>query len=368
MPDFDAIVVGAGVVGLAIGRALARSGRETLILEAADAFGTETSSRSSEVIHAGIYYPKDSLKARLCVEGRRRLYEFCRERGVAHRNCGKLIVAADPTEVPEIEDLAARGRANGVEGLRLIEGREARALEPALRCEMALLSLSTGILDSHGYMLALLGDAEDHGAALALRAPFVRAERTESLFAVAVGGAEPTSVTCAALVNAAGLAASRVAEAIATESEWRAPETRYAKGNYFALRGRSPFERLIYPAPHAHGLGVHLTFDLAGQVRFGPDVEWIDAVDYTVDPRRSEGFAEAIRSYWPAMPDDGLVPAYAGVRPKLGGPHDRAADFRVDGPEAHGIEGLVHLFGVESPGLTASLAIADEVLRKLAAD
>jgi len=334
MPDFGAIVVGAGVVGLAIGRALARTGRETLILEAAEAFGTETSSRNSEVIHAGIYYPKDSLKARLCVEGNRRLYQFCRERGVAHKQCCKLIVAANATERAAIEALARSGAANGVDGLRMLEAREAKALEPELSCELALLSASTGILDSHAFMLALLGEAEDHGAAL---------------------------------VNSTGLSASRVAETIEISGAWRPPVTRYAKGNYFALRGRSPFTRLIYPAPQAHGLGVHLTFDLAGQARFGPDVEWIETIDYAVDPRRCAGFIEAIRRYWPAAPEDGLLPAYSGVRPKLAGPQAPAADFRIDGPEAHGAPGLVHLFGIESPGLTAALAIADEVVRKLAA-
>ncbi|HXZ15445.1 MAG TPA: FAD-dependent oxidoreductase, partial [Roseiarcus sp.] len=260
MPDFDAIVVGAGAVGLAIGRALARSGHETLILEAAEAFGTETSSRNSEVIHAGIYYPKDSLKARLCVEGNRRLYQYCRERGLAHKQCGKLIVAANAAERAAIEALARSGAANGVDGLSMLEAREAKALEPALSCELALLSASTGILDSHAFMLALLGEAEDHGAALALKAPFLGAERKDGAFSVAVGGAEPVSVTTAALINSAGLSASRVAETIEISGAWRPPLTRYAKGSYFALRGRSPFTRLIYPAPQAHGLGVHLTF------------------------------------------------------------------------------------------------------------
>jgi L-2-hydroxyglutarate oxidase LhgO len=367
MPDYDAIVIGAGAVGLAIARALALSGRETLILEAADAFGTETSSRNSEVIHAGIYYPKDSLKARLCVEGNQRLCRFCDARGVSYQRCGKLIVAADSAERTAIESLARRGAANGVDGLRLLEGREARALEPGLRCEAALSSPATGIVDSHGFMLALLGEAEDHGATLALRTPFLHAERRGGMFSVGAGGAEPIAVSCAELVNSAGLSASRVAEAIWVGGAWKPPATRYAKGNYFALRGRSPFTRLIYPAPQAHGLGVHLTLDLAGQARFGPDVQWIDAIDYAVDPRRCEGFVEAIRRYWPDMKDDALVPAYSGVRPKLGGPDDSAADFRIDGPETHGASGLVHLFGIESPGLTAALAIAEVVVQKLAA-
>lgn len=367
MPDYDAIVIGAGAVGLAIARALALSGRETLILEAADSFGTETSSRNSEVIHAGIYYPTDSLKARLCVEGNRRLYSFCDERAIAHRRCGKLIVAADSVERAAIEGLAERGAANGVMDLRLLGEREARALEPDLRCEAALLSPSTGILDSHGFMLALLAEAEDRGAVVALRTPFLQAEQKGEIFHVGAGGAEPVTASCAALINSAGLGASQVAETIRIDGAWKPPATRFAKGNYFALRGRSPFARLIYPAPQAHGLGVHLTLDLAGQARFGPDVEWIEAIDYGVDPRRCEGFTEAIRRYWPGLKEDALVPAYSGVRPKLSGPKDPAADFRIDGPEAHGAPGLVHLFGIESPGLTAALAIADEVMQKLAA-
>ena len=366
MPDYDAIVIGAGAVELAIARALALSGRETLILEAADSFGTETSSRNSEVIHAGIYYPTDSLKARLCVEGNRRLYSFCDERAIAHRRCGKLIVAADSVERAAIEGLAERGAANGVMDLRLLGEREARALEPDLRCEAALLSPSTGILDSHGFMLALLAEAEDRGAVVALRTPFLQAEQKGEIFHVGVGGAEPVTASCAALINSAELGASQVAETIRIDGAWKPPATRFAKGNYFALRGRSPFARLIYPAPQAHGLGVHLTLDLAGQARFGPDVEWIETIDYGVDPRRCEGFTEAIRRYWPGLKEDALVPAYSGVRPKLSGPKDPAADFRIDGPEAHGAPGLVHLFGIESPGLTAALAIADEVMQKLA--
>jgi len=367
MPDYDAIVIGAGAVGLAIARSLALSGRETLILEAADAFGTETSSRNSEVIHAGIYYPKDSLKARLCVDGNRRLYRFCDERAVSYKRCGKLIVATNSAERGAIESLARRGAINGVDDLRLLGGREARKLEPDLHCEAALLSPSTGILDSHGFMLALLAEAEDHGATLALRTPFLHAEWKGGIVSVGAGGTEPITVSCAELVNSAGLSASRVAEAMWIGSTWKPPATRYAKGNYFALRGRSPFTRLIYPAPQEHGLGVHLTLDLAGQTRFGPDVEWIETIDYAVDPRRCEGFAEAIRRYWPDLKENALVPSYSGVRPKLNGPDEAATDFRIDGPETHGVPGLVHLFGIESPGLTAAMAIAEEVLQKLAA-
>ena len=363
MNDADALVVGAGVIGLAVARALALAGRSVIVVEARAAFGEETSSRNSEVIHSGIYYPTGSLKARLCVEGRARLYEFCESHGVAHARCGKLIVAADESELAGLEGLARRGAANGVEGLRLLSGAEARAMEPDLACVGALHAPSTGILDSHGYMLALRGDAEAAGAAFAFRAPFLAARRSGDGFDAEIGGDEPTRVKVGALVNCAGLAASRVARAI--EGSGAVPETLYAKGNYFALAGRSPFRRLIYPAPQTHGLGVHLTFDLAGQARFGPDVEWVEALDYAVNPERGRGFAAAIRRYWPGLPDDALSPAYSGVRPKISGPNDPAADFRIDGPEAHGTPGLVNLYGIESPGLTSSLAIAEEVARRV---
>ena len=363
MNDADALVVGAGVIGLAVARALALSGRSVIVVEARAAFGEETSSRNSEVIHSGIYYPAGSLKARLCVEGRVRLYDFCESHGVAHARCGKLIVAADESELAGLEGLARRGAANGVEGLRLLSGAEARAMEPALACVGALLVPSTGILDSHGYMLALRGDAEAAGAAFAFRSPFVAARLSGEGFEAEIGGDEPTQVKVGALVNCAGLAASRVAASI--EGAGAVPETLYAKGNYFALAGRSPFRRLIYPAPQTHGLGVHLTFDLAGQARFGPDVEWVETLDYAVNPERGRGFAAAIRRYWPGLPDDALSPAYSGVRPKISGPNDPAADFRIDGPEAHGTPGLVNLYGIESPGLTSSLAIAEEVARRV---
>ncbi len=361
--DADAVVVGAGVIGLAVARALALSGRSVVVLEAGARIGEETSSRNSEVIHSGIYYPQGSLKARLCVMGRVRLYDYCATHGVPHARCGKLIVAVDAEELLGIEALATRGAANGVDDLALRSAAEARALEPALSCVGALLAPSTGILDSHAYMLALQGDAEAAGAAFAFRAPFVSAQRTGAGFSVEVGGAAPMRLAVGTLVNCAGLSATRVARAIEGLSD--VPETLYAKGNYFALRGRSPFRRLIYPAPQAHGLGVHLTFDLAGQARFGPDVEWVERVGYDVDPDRSRGFAAAIRRYWPGLPEDALAPAYSGVRPKLSGPAEPAADFRIDGPEAHGVAGLVNLFGIESPGLTSSLAIAEEVLARL---
>ena len=366
MTDIDAIVIGAGVVGLAVTRALARSGRSVIAIEAAATIGSETSSRNSEVIHAGIYYPVGSLKARLCVEGRRALYDFCESHGVAHRRCGKLIVATDADEQSAIELLKMKGEANGVEGLELISEDAARRLEPALSATGALHSPVTGIIDSHAYMLALQGEAEDHGAAFAFRTPFTRADLSGNAIMVETGGTEPMRLSTRILVNCAGLHASSAADAMDGLDAAHRPVTRYAKGNYFSLAGRAPFSRLIYPAPHIHGLGVHLTLDLAGQARFGPDVEWVDTLDYDVDPRRLDGFDEAIRRYWPGLPENALVPAYSGIRPKIAGPNDPAPDFRIDGPEAHGIAGLVNLFGIESPGLTASLTIADEVMRKLA--
>lgn len=366
MADFDATVVGAGVVGLAVARELALSGRSVVVLETAASIGSETSSRNSEVIHAGLYYPRGSLKARLCVEGRRRLYAYMAERGVPHRRCGKLLVASDESEVPELEAIHRRGTENGVGELRIIDAAEARRLEPALRTAGAVLSPVTGILDSHALMVAYQGDAESAGASIAFRTPFEGAETLgEGEFQVRAGGEEPTSFTTSILVNAAGLHASRVAGAIAGLDAAHVPQMRYAKGNYFVLAGRSPFTRLIYPMPNKAGLGVHLTLDLGGQARFGPDVEWVDAIDYTVDPNRCAGFYEAIRRYWPDLRDESLTPGYSGIRPKLVAANEAAADFRIDGPEAHGLAGLVNLFGIESPGLTASLAIASEVRARL---
>ncbi len=363
--DIDVVVVGAGVVGLACARKLARSGHSVLILEKEGAIGTETSSRNSEVIHAGLYYPKDSLKAHLCVRGKAELYAYCTSHGIAHRKCGKLIVATSAEELYLIEALQRKGEANGVLDLVMLDKRQARQLEPALNCVAALYSPSTGIIDSHGYMLALQGDAEDAGASIALHAPFEGSTPIAGGFEIRVGGADPVTITSRMLVNAAGLHGSRVATCIERLPVSAIPQTGYAKGNYFMLTGRAPFSHLIYPAPHAHGLGVHLTFDLGGQARFGPDVEWVDEIDYEVDPKRVEGFEDAVQRYWPEMPRNALVPGYSGIRPKISGPSDPAADFRIDGPQAHGIDGLVNLFGIESPGLTASLAIAEEVAAKL---
>ena len=363
MEQVQTLVVGAGVVGLAIARELARSGREVVILDRAEAFGTETSSRNSEVIHAGIYYAPDSLKAQLCVEGREALYEFCASHAVAHRRCGKLIVAPSMDRRAQLERIAARAERAGVTTLEWLSGESARALEPALSAALALLSPQTGIIDSHGLMLALLGEGEDHGAMLALRSELVSAQVTPSGFTVRVlSRSEVTTLSCQELINTAGLSASRVAGSIEGLDSDHVPVTRYAKGHYFSLVGRSPFGRLIYPTPDEASLGVHLTLDLAGQARFGPDVEWVDSPDhYDVPAGRADAFYAAIREYWPSLPDGALLPAYAGIRPKLVGPLDAAADFRIDGPGVHSIAGLVNLFGIESPGLTACLAIAGRV-------
>lgn len=366
MERVECVVVGAGVVGLAIARRLAMAGREVVTLEAADAIGTGTSSRNSEVIHAGIYYPTNSLRARFCVAGRDALYAYCAERGVEHKRLGKLIVAADPGQVAKLSAIQAQAAANGVNDLRLISGDEARAMEPELACVAALISPSTGIIDSHGLMLALMGDAEAHGAALALLSPFVKGRIEGDGFVIEAGGAEPMTLGCRLLVNAAGLDAWAVAANLDGPHHAMIPKRRLAKGNYYALaKGRSPFSRLVYPVPEEGGLGVHLTIDLGGQARFGPDVEWTDKVEYSVDPRRAEHFYASIRRYWPGLPDEALVPAYCGVRPKLTGPGEPAADFVIQGPADHGAPGLVNLFGIESPGLTSCMAIADHVAAML---
>ena len=366
MEDVDCIVAGAGVVGLAIARALALAGREVLILEKAESFGTETSARNSEVIHAGIYYPRASHMARFCVAGRRALYAYLDERGLPHRRCGKLIVATDAEELERLDGIRERATANGVDDLRLLSAAEACALEPALACTGALLSPSTGIIDSHPYMLSLLGDAEARGATLVCETPVDGGAATPAGIEITTGGADPMTLRCRLFVNAAGLGAPALARAMAGIPPERIPGTWWAKGNYFTLSGRSPFSRLIYPVPVPGGLGTHLTLDLAGQARFGPDVEWIETIDYRVDPRRGDSFYAAIRRYWPALPDDALQPAYSGVRPKSVPPGAPGQDFGIEGPRDHGVPGLVNLFGIESPGLTASLAIADHV-KELAA-
>jgi len=367
MEKLDAVVIGAGVVGLAVARALAMAGREVVILEAEDAIGTHTSSRNSEVIHAGIYYPQGSLKAKACVEGRQLLYEYCAKHDVPHRRCGKLIVGTDPVHVKELQSLKNRAEANGVRDLVPLTREQALALEPELACVAALHSPSTGIIDSHALMLAYLGDAERHGAMLALRSLFERTRILPHGFELHVRGADP--IQCSILVNSAGLRAPSVARAMEGFDGKLVPRELYAKGNYYSLARRSPFSRLVYPVPEPGGLGVHVTIDLAGQARFGPDVEWVERIgqenDYAVDPRRAERFYAAIRRYWPGLPDGALLPGYSGIRPKTAGPGEPAPDFQVQGPAAHGIPGLVHLFGIESPGLTSSLALADIVLREV---
>lgn len=369
--DVDIVVIGAGAVGLAVAAEFARAGHDVLVLEAADAIGTQTSSRNSEVIHGGMYYPTGSLRHRMCVEGRRKLYAYLEQRGVPHLKRGKLIVATSDTETVKIESIHATGLKNGVENLELISGDKAMAWEPNLSCTAALWSPETGVVDSHAYMLALQGEIEDHGGMIAFRAPVARVEPlTTGGFRVMTAGDEPGAITCRRLVNSAGLGAHAVARAIEGYRADLIPELVLAKGNYFGCTGRPAFTRLIYPAPVEGGLGVHVTLDLAGRMRFGPDVEWLDAnnpavVDYTVDPRRAVAFYAAIRRYWPGLPDDAITPDYSGCRPKLSGPGEVAADFRIDGPELHGVAGLVNLFGIESPGLTSSLAIADEVRRRL---
>ena len=359
MDRVGCIVIGAGVVGLAIARALALRGVEVALLEAEDAIGTHTSSRNSEVIHAGIYYPEGSLKARLCVAGRAALYDYAAARGIPHDRCGKLIVATDPAQAEVLAAIRARAAANGV-ALTPLTAAEAQGMEPALACTGGLLSPETGIVDSHALMTALRHDAEAAGALLALGTRVTRVETGPAGFVVHTDTADGPFVLAAdRVVNAAGLWASDVAARIDGLTD--VPETRFARGSYYAVPGRAAFRRLIYPVPEPGGLGVHLTLDLGGAMRFGPDVEWIDTVDYRVNPTRGAHFEAEIRRYWPGLPAGALEPTYCGIRPKLSGEGEPAADFRIDGPAAHGIAGLVTLYGIESPGLTASLAIGDHV-------
>jgi L-2-hydroxyglutarate oxidase LhgO len=361
MEKVECVVIGAGVIGLAVARRLAQSGREVIVLEAAEGIGTITSSRNSEVIHAGIYYRSGSLMARMCVNGKRALYRYCHDQGIPHRNCGKLIVATTPKETEKLQSIRAHAEANGVADLQTLTGDAARALEPALYCEAALLSPSTGIIDSHAYMLALRGNAEDAGAAFAFHTPLLGARARAGRIALDAGGEAPMSLECKLLVNAAGLGATTVARSIDGMPVELIPPAYLAKGNYFSCSARAPFSHLIYPVPEPGGLGVHLTLDMAGQARFGPDVEWVDSIDYAVDPVRAERFYPAIRRYWPALPDGALMPSYSGMRPKIVPPAVAVQDFLIQGPKDHGIDGLINLFGIESPGLTSSLAIADHV-------
>ena len=376
MDSIECIVIGAGVVGLAVARALALKGHEVLVLEAAAAIGTGISARNSEVIHAGLYYPTGSLKATLCVQGRQLLYDYCAERHIGHSRCGKLIVATDESQRSALQQVMVQGAANGVHDLVLLSGLEAQQMEPALACVAAVQSPSTGIVDSHALMLSLLGDLEHSGGVLALNTPVVTAEFTDA--AIKIVASDGTRLTANIVINAAGLQAPLLAQRFGGLAPQHVPSRRFAKGSYFSLTGRTPFQRLIYPVPVAAGLGVHLTIDLSGQAKFGPDVEWVARDDdWQVNPARGDAFYSAIRRYWPGLPDGALQPGYAGIRPKLQppGPCTGASsgdfvssdfvsgDFVIQGPAAHGIPGLVNLFGIESPGLTSCLAIGEHVAR-----
>ncbi|WP_011580421.1 MULTISPECIES: NAD(P)/FAD-dependent oxidoreductase [Chelativorans] len=358
MEEVQCVVAGAGVIGLAVARALASMGREVIILEAAGSIGSETSSRNSEVIHAGIYYPADSLMARLCVEGRQLLYAYCRERDIPHRQCGKLIVATSKAELEQLPAIAAKAERNGVADLRQLTESEACSLEPALATAGALLSPSTGIIDSHAYMVSLLGDAESAGAVLVLNSPVERGRVTDKGIVLDIGGSDPTTLSCRLFVNAAGLSAPKLARSIEGMPAQLVPKEYLAKGDYFSLAGKAPFSRLIYPVPVKGGLGIHLTLDLAGQARFGPDIEWVDNLHYAVDPAKAELFYAGVRRYFPDLKDGALLPAYSGIRPKIVPPEVAVQDFLVQGPRAHSVTGLINLFGIESPGLTSSLALA----------
>jgi L-2-hydroxyglutarate oxidase LhgO len=367
--DFDAAVVGAGAVGLACGYALARRGQSVVVLEAGPAIGQGVSSRNSEVIHAGLYYPTGSLKARLCVAGRRALYPFLEARNIAYRRCGKLVVATEPGEIPRLEAILAQARANDVEGMELISGAAARALEPGLNAHAALVSPESGVFDSHGYMHALRGEIEAAGGAVVTATPFEGAAPLEGGgFRVRAGGEAPADLAVRQLVTAPGLGAQDVAVRIEGFPRQAIPVRHFGKGIYFRLAGRAPFERLIYPPPIPGALGTHYRKDLGGQAVFGPDLTYVETEDYSVDPARSADFAAYIRRFWPGLPDGALVPDYAGLRPKIHGPGDPQPDFRLDGPESHGLAGLIALFGIESPGLTSSLAIGETVAARLAGD
>lgn len=364
MDQVECVVIGAGVVGLAVARALALGGREVMLLEAAPAIGTGTSSRNSEVIHAGIYYAPGSLKARLCVQGKRMLYDYCAERGIGHRRCGKLLVATAPEQLPQLQGIVERAVANGVHDLERLSAAQARAMEPALCCEAALFSPSTGIVDSHALMLALQGDVENAAGMVVLNAPVQQARCTPS--AIEVTTQDGTCLRARTVVNAAGLQAPALASRFTGLEPRHVPPAYFAKGNYFTLAGRAPFSHLIYPVPQAAGLGVHLTLDLGGQAKFGPDVQWVDSADdLTVDPARGDAFYAEVRKYWPALQDGALLAGYAGIRPKIHAPNEVGRDFMIQGPTEHGVPGLVNLFGIESPGLTSALAMGERVAQLL---
>jgi len=359
LENTECVVVGAGVIGLAVARALALAGREVILLEEQGDIGTGTSSRNSEVIHAGIYYKTDSLKARLCVSGKQALYDYCADHGVEHKRLGKIIVASDEADIPKLDGIATQAAANGVDDLTRLSKADIEHMEPAVAGVAGLLSPSTGIIDSHGLMLAYQGDAEDHGAMIAFESPLQGGRVTDDGFVLDIGGAAPMKLGCKLLINAAGLGAQSVAGALEGLASADIPKRYLLKGNYFSMTGKNPFSRLVYPIPPDASLGVHLTLDLAGQAKFGPDQEWIDEVDYPVDPGRAASFYQAVRLYYPGLADDALIPAYAGIRPKVQAPGEPVADFVIDGPDRHKIPGLINMFGMESPGLTSSLAIAE---------
>ena len=365
MDRIECIVIGAGVVGLAVARALALRGREVVVLERHHVIGSEVSSRNSGVVHAGLYYPKGSLKARACVAGKHALYDFCASHGVAHARTGKLVVATEDGQLEAMDALVERARGNGVGDLVRLDPKEVRELEPEVTCAGALLSPSTGIIDVHEYMLALEGDAEAAGAVVALGSPCLGGAVRDDGIRIDAGGAEPASLVGGVVVNAAALGAQDVARSIEGLDPGHVPPLHYAKGNYFYLTGRSPFSRLVYPMPSGAWLGVHVGLDLGNRCRFGPDLHWVDTLDYDVDAGRIENFYASIRRYYPALRDGALQPDYTGIRPKIHGPGETAPDFVVQGPETHGIDGLVNLFGIESPGLTSSLAIAEEVTERV---
>jgi L-2-hydroxyglutarate oxidase LhgO len=361
----ECVVIGAGAVGLAVARRLALAGREVVVLERADTFGTETSSRNSEIIHAGIYYAKGSYKARFCVAGKRALYDYLKVHGVTHKQLGKLIVATSQDELKQLDQLDAFARGNGVDDLQRLSPAEVRAMEPAVFCTGALWSPSTGIFDSHGFMLALLGEIEERGGAIAYYAPVIGGKVMNDDIDIHVGGDVAMTLRARFVVNSAGLYAQQVAKSIAGVPPHVVPPSYYAKGSYYTLLGKPPFTRPVYPVPEHGGLGVHVSVDLAGQVRFGPDVEWVDRIEYSVNPRRADVFYAAIRHYYPDLKEGALQAGYCGIRPKLQSPTDPAKDFLIQGPAEHGVSGLVNLFGIESPGLTASFPIADRVAEQL---
>lgn len=362
--EAQTVVIGAGVVGLAVARTLALAGHEVIVLEAGDRFGEGISSRNSEVIHAGIYYPEGSLKARLCVQGREQLYQYCERHRVGHRKCGKWIVATSAAQSAKLESIQAGAARNGV-ALDLVDGADLATRVPGLTAAAGLWSPETGVVDSHGLMLSLLGELEDAGGQLALRAPVTDARTDGDHHYLRVGGEMPCTLKANHVINAAGLGAPGLAQRWDGLPEQGRPRQWLARGVYFSYSGRHPFDTLIYPVPEPGGLGVHLTLDLAGQARFGPDVEWVDAEDYRVDPQRKQAFVDGVRAWWPGLDEARLQPAYAGIRPKLAGPDGGFADFRIDGPDEHGLAGLINLFGIESPGLTSCLALAEEVRARL---